>query len=302
MLTVFARNFGSSVLSGQSARFAPGAFPGASWLQSEPESTLKVNNTYFSPGINQNWGDGLTFATWVKPGWNNQQQGAPALFMQLETSSGFNGTMARFGYDSETTNDSIFLWIRYFVDNNPYELWINAPLDNPFNQTVTGLTPSGPTNTWNNVSSSGFVHIAVVLDMTTDSWPEFTTDISPRARIFWNGQVLETFEYFTTSPSNLNLAGFTTSNPIISIGPKIWQRPHNQDRSIYCKTFVSANDVNNHFYANGIPSDPPTVADFHWNYENPTPYNSNGVQPTVLLSQQRTTPGIFPTFDTINFV
>lgn len=302
MLTVFARDFGSSVLSGQSAKFEPGVFPGASWLQSEPESLLKLDNNYFSPNINENWGDGLTFATWVKPNWDNQTQGAPALFMQLETSSGFSGDMIRFGYDSETTNDSIFLYVKYLVDNNPYSLWINAPLDNPFNQTVTGLTPSGPTNTWNGVSSPDFVHIAVTLDMTTDIWPEFTWEISPRAKIFWNGQLLETFENFTSNPGDLNLKGFVISDPIISIGPKIWERSHWQDRSIYCKTFVSANDINSHFYANGIPSDPAPMADFHWNYENSTPYNSNGIQPTILLSQQRVSPGIFPSFDTNNFV
>ena len=301
MLTVFARNLGATI-SQQSVYFAPDIWPGASWLESEPDPSLKVYNNYNSLGVNENWGDGLTFATWVKPDWNNQTQGAPALFMQLETSSGSSGQLARFGYDSETTNDAIFLYIRYFWDNNPYEIWINAPLDNAYNQTVTGLAPGGPTNTWNSVSSPGFVHVAVTLDMTTDLWPEFTTEISPRARIFWNGQVLETFEYFTSSPGFLNLERFTALNPILNIGPKIWQRPHWQDRSIYCKTFTNANDVNTYFYAGGTPSDPPATADFHWNFENSAPYDSNGMQPSITLSQQRVSPGSFPVFDPTNFV
>lgn len=299
MLTVFARDFGSGVLSGQSALFAPDVFPGASWLDSGSQGTLKVQ-----ANLNGN-GDGLTFATWVKPDWNNQQQGAPAMFMELEAPAVAplnEQYIARFGYDSETTLDSIFLYLKYFIDGNPHVIWINAPLDNAYNQTITGLTPGGISNTWNSVSSPGFVHVAVTLDMTTQDWPEFTTDISPRARIFWNGQLLETFEYFTSNPSWLNLARFTDTNPYLYIGPKIWNRPHWQDRAIYCTYPVSAIDITNNFYASGSPLDPPPSADFHWNFENPSPYVSNGSMPALTLTQQRTAPGSFPTFDPANFV
>ena len=57
-----------------------------------------------SPELNIN-GTGFTFATWVKPDWSSGQQGAPAKFMQLTTTTPSNQYFARFGYDSETTND-----------------------------------------------------------------------------------------------------------------------------------------------------------------------------------------------------
>jgi hypothetical protein len=299
MITVFARDF-SSQLSGQSAYFGPGSFPGASWLESNANSALRVQNTQ---SVN---GDGLTFATWVKPDWDNAQQGAPALFMELDApaQAPFNQQyLARFGYDSETTLDSIFLYLFYHIDNNVRVIWINAPLQDPTNQLITGLAPTGVTNTWNSVSSPDFVHLAVTLDMTTQSWPEFTTDISPRARIFWNGQLLNTYEDFTANPSTLNLARFTDVNPILSIGPKIWNRPHWQDRSIYTTYSASANDITNLYYGNGsTPSDPPANADFHWNFESTGPYDSNGMKPILTLNQQRTSPGSFPAFDPLNFV
>jgi hypothetical protein len=298
MITVFARDF-SSQLSGQSAYFGPGSFPGASWLDSGANAGLRVQDTQSVSG------DGLTFATWVKPDWSNSSQGAPALFMELNApaQAPFNEQyLARFGYDSETTLDSIFLYLLYYVDGNPHATWINAPLQDPVNQSITGLGPVGATNTWNSVSSPGFVHLAVTLDMTTQSWPEFITDISPRARIFWNGQVLNTYEYFVTSPSYMNLIRFTDVNPILSIGPKIWNRPHWQDRSIYNTYSASANDITNMYYANGTPSDPPPTADYHWNFESTGPYDSNGMKPMITLNQQRTSPGSFPAFDPLNFV
>lgn len=301
MITVFARNFGSSApQSGQSAYFDPNAFPGTSWFDTGALGVLRVqanNPNTLLPG------DGLTFATWVKPNWGNGSQGAPAMFMELEAPAQqpfFEQYIARFGYDSETTLDSIFLFLKYYIDGNPYTTWINAPLQNPYNQSVTGLAPGGSTNTWNSVSSPGFVHIAVTLDMTTQDWPEFTTDISPRARIFWNGQLLETFENFSSNPTWLNLGRFTDTDPHLYIGPKIWNRSHWQDRAIYSTYAVSANDITNNFYANGVPSDPPPSADFHWNFEDP--YNSNGALPSVFLAQQRTPPGVFPFIDTANFV
>jgi hypothetical protein len=299
MITVFARDYGQNIITGQSAYFGPSSFPGASWLESNADPLLRIQDT-------QNvGGDGLTFATWVKPDWGNTLQGAPALFMELNApaQTPFNQQyLARFGYDSETTGDEIFLHIRYYEDTALREIWINAPLQDPINQAITGIAPSGPTNSWNSQSSPGFVHLAVILDMTTQSWPEFTTDISPRAIIFWNGQVLNTYEYFTSNPALLNLTRFTDVNPILSIGPKIWNRAHWQDRSIYNTYSASSNDITNLYHANGTPSDPPANADFHWNFENTGPYTSNGIQPQLTLNQQRTAPGSFPAFDPINFV
>jgi hypothetical protein len=300
MITVFARNFGSSApQSGQSASFAPDVFPGASWLDSGALNVLRVQDNF---GVN---GDGLTFATWVKPDWSNGSQGAPAMFMELEAPSQAplnEQYIARFGYDSETTLDSIFLYLKYYLDGNAYSTWINAPLNNPYNQSVTGLAPGGITNTWNSVSSPGFVHVAVTLDMTTQSWPEFITDISPRAKIFWNGQLLETFENFSSNPSYMNLIRFTDVDPKLYIGPKIWNRAHWQDRTIYTTYPVSGNVILNDYYANGAPSDPPASADFHWNFESGSTNDSNGMLPSITMIDQRVSPGAFPTFDPNQFV
>lgn len=304
MLTVFARDFGSGVLSGQSAYFAPDVFPGASWLDSGSLNILRVQDT---GGVN---GDGLTFATWVKPDWGNGSQGAPAMFMELEAPAQAplnQQYIARFGYDSETTQDSIFLYLKYYVDGNAYATWIMAPLNEAYNQTITGLVPGGITNTWNSVSSPGFVHVAVTLDMTTQNWPEFSwgtpqPDISPRARIFWNGQLLHTYEYFASNPTFMNLIRFTDTDPYLYIGPKIWNRPHWQDRAIYSTYAVSANDITNNFYASGSPLDPPTSADFHWNFESGSAKVSNGVLPSVTMTDQRVAPGVFPFFDPTYFV
>ena len=300
MITVFSRGSNVSAPSGNSARFSPDAFPGASWLDSGAQNALRIQDTS-SVG-----GDGLTFATWVKPNWDNGTQGAPAMFMELETlpqAPLFDNYIARFGYDSETTLDSIFLYLKYYIDGNPHSLWINAPLDDITNQGITGLTPTGLTNTWNSVTSPDFVHVAVILDMTTQSWPEFTTDISPRARIFWNGQVLNTYENFSTSPSYLNLIRFTEVDPKLYIGPKIWNRAHCQDRVIYNTYPASASDVLNHYYAGQTPLDPPPTADFHWNFETGSTQSiSNGVGNPFTIIRTAVSPGILPDLDSVNFV
>ena len=308
MITVFSRG-SAGATSGQSARFAPGAPAIApaptsgSWLDSGQQTQLKIMDLC---DVN---GDGLTFSTWVKPNWDDQTQGAPAYFMDLDApaQSPFNENyIARFGYDSETTEDSIFLYLAFYMDSNPYTIWVNAPLADATNEMITGLTPNmssqnGTTNRWNSVSSPGFIHVAVVLDMTQAA-PTTTTQISPRAKIFWNGQVLNTYEEFFGNPTLLNLQRFTDVNPVLTIGPKIWNRPHWQDRAIYNPDRVSASTILNHYYASQAPADPPLTADFHWNFEGTSPYISNGVGNPVTLTGQAVTPGVVPALDNIHFV
>jgi hypothetical protein len=177
---------------------------------------------------------------------------------------------------------------------------------------ITGLYPnmlsqSGTTNRWNSVSSFGFVHIAVVLDMLEPA-PVSETVISPRAKIFWNGQVLNTYEKWggnsqTLDPSSLNLRRFIDVNPILTIGPDIHHRDHWQDRPIYNPDRVTALNVYNHYYASLAPADPPQTAYFHWNFENGTaPYTSNGVGNTITMTGQAVSPGVLPIRDSNYFV
>lgn len=310
MITVFSRGSAGAATSGNSVRFAPGAYPGASWLDSGQQTALKIMDLC---DVN---GDGLTFSTWVKPNWDDQTQGAPAYFMGLNAppQSPLNENyIARFGYDSETTQDSIFLYLQFYVDNYPFTLWVNAPLGNATNEMITGLAANtsnnqnGTTNRWNSVSSPGFVHIAVVLDMT-QSAPISETVISPRAKIFWNGQILNTYENWggnsqMLDPSSLNLQRFVDVNPVLTIGPDIHHRAHWQDRPIYNPDRVTASDVLNYYYASLAPVDPPQTAYFHWNFENgTTPYLSNGVGNPITMAGQSVTPGIVPALDSNYFV
>jgi hypothetical protein len=305
MITVFSRG-SAAATSGNSLRFEPGAYPGASFLDSGQQTALRIKD------LCDVHGDGLTFSTWVKPNWDNQTQGAPAYFMALNApaqSPSNQNYIARFGYDSETTQDSIFLFLQYYVDAQICTTWINAPLGDATNEMITGLNPnmlsqSGTTNRWNSVSSPGFVHIAVVLDMLEPA-PVSETVISPRAKIFWNGQVLNTYENWSGNlfPSLMNLQRFIDVSPILTIGPEIWNRDHWQDRPIFNTDRVTASNVYNYYYASLAPSDPPPTADFHWNFENGTaPYTSNGVGNPITMTGQAVSPGVLPIRDSNYFV
>ena len=293
MITVFARDYSStpSIIE-QSVYFQPDVFPGTSYVDSGTSPELNIDGT------------GFTFATWVKPDWSSGQQGAPAKFMQLTTTTPSNQYFARFGYDSETTNDELFLQVGYYFDGIYYEIWANAPLTaNPINQAITTLPPN-PTNSWNNTTMPGFTHVAVTLDMTTENWPEFTTDISPRFTIFWNGVPLETFEWWngaTGNPALLNLDGFENDPTYLTVGPDQWNRAHWQDRTVFHKQFTTNQDIFNNYYAGGSPQDPVPNANFHYNWQGASPYDSNGISPLTMV-QQSLTPGSFPAFDQVNYV
>ena len=295
MLTVFARDFNTATppSSGSSICFNPGAYPGTSYVGA-------TGNVFRLP----NTPDGFTFATWVKPYWNSGQQGAPAIFAEMATNG--MGTPPqnyywRFGYDSETTLDSVFLNINWWADNQPHTMWVHAPLtSNAYNQTITGL--SGNTNSWNKITSNGFVHLAVTLDMA-GNWPEFVTDISQRFTITWNGQALETFEYWVlpSSPNTLNLNGFVTDPHKLTIGPRYWNRSHYQDRTVFQKQYVPVHTINTDFYVGGSPADPVPSSDFHWNWQGNAPYTSNGINTTVV-SPFFDPPGVAPAISTTFYV
>lgn len=293
MLTVFARDYNSGApVVESSIYFDPSSFPGTSYVETSDPNLVLPNGA-----------NGFTFATWVKPDWNSGTQGAPALFAVMSTTSTINQPYSwRFGYDSETVGDSIFLQIQWWSDNQSQVAWIHAPLvSNAFNQSVTGMT--GSPNSWNAATSSGFVHLAVTLDATYGLWPEFVTDISPRFTITWNGIPLETFEYWyaPTVISTLNLNGFEQDPCRFKIGPYTWNRRQYQDRTVYQKSYTTVAQINQDFYATGAPADPVPNSDFHWNWQGTSPYNSNGSN-SATMSVFYAAPGVTPSINTTNYV
>lgn len=292
MLTVFARDYSSGApVVESSIYFKPSGFPGTSYTESSDSALTLPNAT-----------TGFTFATWVKPDWNTGTQGAPALFADMRSNSQTQPYSWRFGYDSETVGDSIFLQIQWWSDNQAQGAWIHAPLvSNAFNQSVTQMT--GSPNSWNNSTTPGFVHLAVTLDATYGLWPEFVTDISPRFTITWNGIPLETFEYWAapTVISTLNLNGFEQQSCKLKIGPSTWNRTQYQDRTVFQRTYTTVADINQDFYANGTPLDPVPNSDFHWNWQGANPYSSNGIY-TGAMNAFNTAPGAAPVIDTANYV
>lgn len=295
MLTVFARDYSSGApVVESSIYFQPGTNPGTSYVETGDSALTLPSGT-----------TGFTFATWVKADWSASAQSTPALFATMTSSSSTQPYNWRFAYDSFTVGElsnSIFLQIQWWSDNNPQIAYIHAPLVyNNYNQSVTGL--SGSSNSWNRNTISEFVHIAVTLDTTTESWPEFISDISPRFTITWNGVALETFEYWTnpTVISTLNLNGFEQEPCKLRIGPAGWPRNQYQDRTVFQRTFTTVADINQDFYASGVPLDPVPNSDFHWNWQGTNPYDSNGANigtANVFFAA----PGVAPSIDTTNYV
>lgn len=276
MITVFARDFGGGVQPPaiQSVYFNDGGVTGSkSYLSGAWSNDITADAT--QPTL------GYTISTWVKPDWAAGNGGVPSGFVVLEANTSSNPAILGqnqivFGYDSETTYDSVFLHLNVGDDEFFSEFWLFAPVaDDPFNAAITGISPSGTGyNSWNNTTAGPeFVHLAVHFDSYTPS-PTNSGDLSLRGTIYWNGQALRTYEYFTYP--NMFLSSFVGYPVQCSIGNYIYGRNHWQDRTSIWNQVALPPTIESDFYGFGTPSDPVPNTQLHYNYENPNPWDSNG--------------------------
>lgn len=301
MITVFARDYGQNIITGQS--FYVEADPllsisGRSYLAGQFDFNLSI------PAA-----DGYTMSTWIKPDWDSGQQGGPVLFKRLiaNTSPSFNEIWL--GYDAETALDGLYIYAATDYDGFAQEVWYYAPLvDDVYNQSITGLTPGAsvngvPRNSWNNTSGTGFVHIGATIRDLGASPATSTGNLSARGKIYWNGQALNTYEIWISGNNNWHsLEQFRVNNVRADFGSFIYPRFYWQDRSSIWNDIASDQQILSDYYGNGSPQDPVANATLHFNFEDPNPYDSNGSLSPYTLTPARTSPGAFPSLDPNNFV
>lgn len=285
MITVFARDFGGGVQPPtiQSVYFddAGGQFNGLSYLSGPWSNSLNAQGFMGSGAF------GYTLSTWVKPNWS-ASSGQPVGFMHLELDDaglylGHNQII--FGYDSETSQDSIFLYLNVGDDEFFHPFWFYAPVaSDPFNAAITGISPSGTGyNSWNGTTGFDFVHLAVHFDVN-GSPPAVSGGLTTRATIYWNGQALRTFENYVYPNIPFWPWGQGSLPVQCTIGNYWYARAHWQDRTSLWSGVADSNIIQNDFYGNGTPADPVVNTELHYNYENPSPFNSNGLVSYVMSS------------------
>jgi len=302
MITVFARDYGQNIITGQSFYVEAdplGSVSGRSYLAGQFDPNLSIPAT-----------DGYTMSTWIKPNWDSGQLGAPVYFTRLVSNSTPNNEIW-LGYDAETANDALFIYTYTDYDSVSVEMWYYAPLvDDPYNQAITGLQPgttgvNGIVNSWNNTSGTGFVHIgATIKDLGVPAAAN-PGDLSERGVIYWNGQALRTYETWTSGNNNwYTLDQFRVSNNNVraDFGSFIYPRFYWQDRSSIWTDVATATQIANDYYNNGSPQDPVPNATLHFNFEDPNPYDSNGTLNPYTLTPARNAPASFPSLDSNTFV
>jgi hypothetical protein len=300
MITVFARDYGQNIITGQSFYVEAdmfGSISGRSYLAGQFDSNLSIS------------ADGYTMSTWIKPDWDSGQLGAPVYFTRLAANTGQLINDIWLGYDAETANDGIFIYTNTDYDAVSVEIWYYAPLvDDVYNQAITGLQPgttgvNGIVNSWNNTSNTGFVHIGATIKDYNTSPATQSGDLSERGTIYWNGQPLRTYEIWTSGNNAwFSLEQFRVNSVRADFGSFIYPRFYWQDRSSIWTDVATDSMIINDYYGNGSPADPVTQATLHYNFEDPNPYVSNGVFSPYTLTPARTTPATFPSLDTNNFV
>lgn len=294
MITVFARDY--SVVNKQSAYWQEtpaasflGGLAGESWYE-----------TAFSPQLTL-INDGLSFSTWIKPDWDATLQGAPVLFTGFVSGGGVTNSIWT-SYDAETAADALYISVATDFDGVAYSATFFAPLvTDPDNAIITGLSPNlvGPggisRNSWNATSLPQFVNLTFLI---TDMSPGVTNqgypgDLSNRARIFWNGQYLNTYEQGTGNPNWFTLDAFRTNQNRFQMGNIFWPRNYWMDKTSMRLDGTSASDVNTHFYAAGNPTSPNIIADLHYDFEPAGPLVSNGIIP-LSVTNTINTPALAP--------
>lgn len=274
MITVFARDYSTPNIQSAywqetpAAAFLGGA-AGESWYETAFDPQLTLVN------------DGLSFSTWIKPDWNATLQGAPVLFTGFKAAGGVNNTIWT-SYDAETEADALYISVVTNYDGVTYTASFFAPLaTDAFNAAITGLSPNlvGPggvsRNSWNATSLPQFVNLTFLI---TDMAPGATNqgDLSVRARIFWNGQYLRTYEQWTGNANWFTLDGFRTQHNKFQMGNIFWPRNYWMDKTSMRLDNTAALDVNTHYYAAGSPTSPTIISDLHYDFESTGPLDSNG--------------------------
>lgn len=286
MITVFARDYSTPSIQSVYWQETPGSFTGESWYETAFDSQLTLAN------------DGLTFSTWIKPDWNATLQGAPVLFTGFIAAGGVGNSIWT-SYDAETAADALYISVETNFDGVSYSATFFAPLaTDAFNAAITGLSPNlvGPNaasrNSWNATSLPQFVNLTFTI-IDTASAPANQGDLSARARIYWNGQYLRTYEQWTGNPNWFTLDGFRTQQNKFQMGNIFWPRNYWMDKTSMRLNATSAIDINTHYYAAGSPASPNFVSELHYDFESAGPLDSNG---PIQLSVTNTinTPALAP--------
>lgn len=287
MITVFARNF--AIANMQSL-----------YWQETPTPNQSLGSSYLETGYTPQLtlaNDALTFSTWIKPDWATGQITTPVTFLHYQAnSSQYNALWM--GYDAETSSDAIFIALDSTFDGLTTQVWYIAPVSTDFvNAAITGLSSNtngvggSSVNSWNGTSLPQFVNITWVITDTGTAAAN-PGDLSQKARIFWNGQYLRTYEYWSTGNNNwATLDEFRVQQNSFRLGNFIYPRNYWMDKTSLRLDDTSFSDVNTHLYAGGNPTSPTLVSDAHYDFENPSPYDSNA--PLALsLTNNITSPAV----------